>query len=219
MLRNAEVRARARTFVVRGDTVVFNPKAFRLAEGARLDELIAKLPGVTSKDGTLEWMGKPIRILMEGKELFGNTSLLTQTLPAEAVEHIKAYDKADDMEKRTGKRTATRTMCSTRKLNRDFWNAGMARRKRSTKQRTNTRCAATLPTFRHTTPSLVSANVGNNNSFLHDRGFWGYTRGGGLGNGKQQMGAVAYKHALGTQTGRAHARQLRDRRRKPAAQR
>ena len=92
MLRNAEVRARARTFVVRGDTVVFNPKAFRLAEGARLDELIAKLPGVTSKDGTLEWMGKPIRILMEGKELFGNTSLLTQTLPAEAVEHIKAYD-------------------------------------------------------------------------------------------------------------------------------
>ena len=44
-------------------------------------------------------------------------------------------------------------------------------------------------------PFLVSANVGNNNSFLHDRGFWGYTRGGGLGNGKQLRGAVADKHS------------------------
>ncbi|MFR1987043.1 MAG: hypothetical protein ACLS29_02245 [Prevotellamassilia sp.] len=50
-----------------GDTVVFNPQAFRLAEGARLNELISKLPGVTEKDGSLQWMGKPIRILMEGR--------------------------------------------------------------------------------------------------------------------------------------------------------
>lgn len=195
MLRNAEVRARARTFVVRGDTVVFNPKAFRLAEGARLDELIAKLPGVTSKDGTLEWMGKPIRILMEGKELFGNTSLLTQTLPAEAVEHIKAYDKADDMEKRTGKKDGNEDYVLDLKIKPGFLERwyGEAETVYETKDKYKVRGDATYLSTHD--PFLVSANVGNNNSFLRDRGFWGYTRGGGLGNGKQQMGAVAYKHA------------------------
>ena len=195
MLRNAEVRARARTFVVRGDTVVFNPKAFRLAEGARLDELIAKLPGVSAKDGTLQWMGKPIRILMEGKELFGNTSLLSQTLPAEAVEHIKAYDKADDMEQRTGKKDGNEDYVLDLKIKPGFLERwyGELETAYETNDKYKVRGDATYLSTHD--PFLVSANVANNNSFVRDRSIWGSTRGGGGGNGKQQMGAVAYKHA------------------------
>ena len=48
-LRTAVVTAKAKRFVMRGDTVVFNPEAFNLSEGARLDELIKQLPGVTEK--------------------------------------------------------------------------------------------------------------------------------------------------------------------------
>ncbi len=195
LLRNAEVRAKARTFIVRGDTVVFNPQAFRLAEGARLNELISKLPGVTEKDGSLQWMGKPIRILMEGKELFGNTALLTQTLPAEAVERIKAYDKADDLEERTGKKDGKEDYVLDLKIKPGFLERwyGEAETGYETKDKYKVRGDATYLSTHN--PLLISFNVANNNRFVSNRTINSYSMSGGGTGGKQQMGAVAYKHA------------------------
>lgn len=102
-LKAAVVEGRAKRFTMRGDTVVFNPEAFQLEEGARLDDLIKKLPGVTVKEGKLYWMDKPVRILMNGEELFGDNSILTDRLPAEAVDRIKAYNKASKMKEYTGR--------------------------------------------------------------------------------------------------------------------
>jgi len=103
MLKMVEVAGRARRFTVRGDTIVFHPEAFRLQEGARLDELIKQLPGVqVNDDGSLSWNGKPIRITMDGENFLGGDALVTQ-LPAEAVEHIKAYNKQSEFSERTGR--------------------------------------------------------------------------------------------------------------------
>lgn len=102
-LRTAVVTARAKRFVMRGDTVVFNPDAFNLSEGARLDELIKQLPGVTEKDGKLFWMDKPVRILVNGEEMFADNTILQERLPAEAVERIKAYNKASKLKEHTGR--------------------------------------------------------------------------------------------------------------------
>lgn len=202
LLRAAEVRARARAFVVKGDTVVFNPKAFRLSEGARLNELISQLPGVNEKDGKLEWMGKPVRILMEGKELFGNTSLFTQTIPAEAVENIKAYDKADDFEKRTGKKDNNEDYVLDLKIKPGFLERwyGEAKLTYETDDRYLVRGDATY--LSTTDPMFVSANFGNNNSFIHNRSINSITSGGSGGKGKQQMGAAGYKHQWDTRQGR-----------------
>ncbi len=103
LMKMVEVKGRARRFTVRGDTIVFNPEAFHLEEGARLDELIRQLPGVeVAGDGSLTWNGKPIRITMDGEKLFGGDGIINQ-LPVEAVESIKAYNKASKFSERTGK--------------------------------------------------------------------------------------------------------------------
>ena len=43
-LKMATVTGKMRRFVVHGDTVLFNPRAFKLDEGARLEELLKQLP-------------------------------------------------------------------------------------------------------------------------------------------------------------------------------
>ena len=103
MLKMVQVTGRARRFTVKGDTIVFHPEAFHLQEGARLDELIRKLPGVeVDAQGKMSWNGKPIRITMDGESFLGGDALVTQ-LPAEAVETIKAYNKQSEFSERTGR--------------------------------------------------------------------------------------------------------------------
>lgn len=67
MLQEVEVKAKVPRITMRGDTIVFNPEAFKLKEGARLDELIKKLPGVQRRDGKLYWNDKPIRLMMKAR--------------------------------------------------------------------------------------------------------------------------------------------------------
>ena len=110
MLKMVEVAGRARRFTVRGDTIVFHPEAFHLQEGARLDELISKLPGVeVDQEGKMSWNGKPIRLTMDGESMLGGDALMKQ-LPAEAVQDIKAYNKASEFSERTGKDDGTQDM-------------------------------------------------------------------------------------------------------------
>ena len=110
MLKMVSVTGHARRFTVRGDTIVFHPEAFHLQEGARLDELIRKLPGVEVDDeGRMSWNGKPIRLTMDGESMLGGEGLMKQ-LPAEAVQDIKAYNKASEFSERTGRDDGTQDM-------------------------------------------------------------------------------------------------------------
>lgn len=102
MLKEVEVKASLPRFTMRGDTIVFNPEAFKLKEGARLEELIKKLPGVYQKDGKLYWNGKPIRLTMNGKNVFGGDAVLG-LLPAEAAKKLKLYNRKSELARHTGK--------------------------------------------------------------------------------------------------------------------
>ena len=101
LLGEVTVEGRARRFYMRGDTVVFNPEAFKTQDGARLIELIEQLPGVSINDGKLLWNGEPLKLMMNGQQAFSE-AMLTNLLPAEAVKDIKAYDKKSDFEQQTG---------------------------------------------------------------------------------------------------------------------
>ena len=101
LLSEVMVEGRVRRFYMRGDTVVFNPEAFKTQDGARLIELIEQLPGVSIIDGKLLWNGEPLKLMMNGQTAFSE-ALLTNLLPVEAVKDIKAYDKKSDFEQHTG---------------------------------------------------------------------------------------------------------------------
>ncbi|MCR5364523.1 MAG: TonB-dependent receptor [Prevotella sp.] len=101
LLSEVTVEGRVRRFYMRGDTVIFNPSAFKTQDGSRLLELIEQLPGVSINNGKLLWNGEPLKLMMNGQQAFSE-AMLTNLLPVEAVKDIKAYDKKSDFEQQTG---------------------------------------------------------------------------------------------------------------------
>ena len=90
----------------KGDTVVFNPNAFKVPEGAYLEALVRRIPGLSydPKNHSLSFNGYPIReITVNGKEFFkGNNKIALENIPASFVSKLKVYDKETDKEKDTG---------------------------------------------------------------------------------------------------------------------
>ncbi|MBO7067167.1 MAG: outer membrane beta-barrel protein [Bacteroidaceae bacterium] len=105
MMKEAVIEGKLPELTVVDDTVMYNADAFKLEDGAMVEELIKKLPGVVEEtDGSYSFNGKPIsQILVDGKEFFGNNrNMVLQNLPAEIVDKVKAYDKKSDRARITG---------------------------------------------------------------------------------------------------------------------
>ena len=83
-------------FYNKGDTIVYNADAFKLAEGSMLDALIEQLPGVELRDdGAIFVQGRYVEsLLLNGKEFLGNNNqLLLSNLPSYTVKNVQVYDK------------------------------------------------------------------------------------------------------------------------------
>lgn len=88
------------------DTTIFNAEAYKLPEGAYLEALIRRIPGLSydPKTKSIEYKGEKIsEITVNGKEFFkGNTRVPLENLPASFVSRLKVYDKATEEEEMTG---------------------------------------------------------------------------------------------------------------------
>lgn len=96
-LKELEVVATAIKLVVKGDTMIYNADAFKLAEGSMLDALVKQLDGVElSADGQITVNGRKVSsLLLNGKDFFkGDPSVALENLPAYTVKNLKVYDKA-----------------------------------------------------------------------------------------------------------------------------
>lgn len=105
MLKSAMIIAEAPPVVVVADTLMYNASAYRVREGAMLEELVKKLPGVeVSPEGKITLNGKEIKkIMVDGKEFFTNDPTVSmKNLPANMVDKVKAYDKKSDLARITG---------------------------------------------------------------------------------------------------------------------
>ena len=105
VLKDAQVTAMAAQVEVKADTFMYNADAYRLPEGASLEELVRQLPGAeVGDDGTLKINGKTVsKILVKGKEFFGNDKdMALKNLTSKMVQKIKAYDKKSDYSRITG---------------------------------------------------------------------------------------------------------------------
>ncbi len=88
----------------KGDTVVYNAAAFKVASDADASGLLAKMPGITVNDGAVEAQGETVqRILVDGREFFtGDVSSAISNLPAEVVDRIEVFQKLSDQAEFTG---------------------------------------------------------------------------------------------------------------------
>ena len=98
-LDEVTVKASKVKMVYRGDTIVYNADAFRLAEGSMLDALIEQLPGVELKGNQILVNGRYVEsLLVNGKDFYrGDPSVALDNLSAYMVKEVKVYEKeADD---------------------------------------------------------------------------------------------------------------------------
>ena len=198
LLKMVEVNARARRFTMSGDTIVFHPEAFHLEEGARLEELIKKLPGVSVGENGLSWNGHPLRIIMNGKDLF-DANALVGMLPVEAVENIKAYNKASEFSQRTGKDDGTEDMVLDLTIKPGFLDRlyGDATVLYQTPNRYEGEVVANRLSDHD--PLMAYVNANNRNRYLQHTMM---SRGGGTGGtgfGLGQYGSFGYQHNWGGQ--------------------
>lgn len=96
-LGEAQVTASRVAMVTKGDTIIYDARAFRLAEGSMLDNLMKMMPGmVIDENGQITVNGKKVdELLVNGRNFFkGNPKVALDNLPAYTVDKIKAYHKS-----------------------------------------------------------------------------------------------------------------------------
>lgn len=105
VLEEFEVKAKRVSYIIRGDTIVYQALAFPSRPQDMVEDLLRRLPGIeVDQNGTITSQGEIVEnILVEGKEFFGkNPIIATQNLPADAVDQVHVYDKLSDIAELTG---------------------------------------------------------------------------------------------------------------------
>jgi hypothetical protein len=83
----------------KGDTLVYVADSFKVAEGAVVEDLLKKLPGISiDKDGKITSQGQQIdKVLVDGDEFFGtDPTIATKNLGADGIQTVQVYEKTDD---------------------------------------------------------------------------------------------------------------------------
>ncbi len=107
-LQTVNVVGKAIPIVVKEDTVQYNASAYKVREGAPVEDLLKKLPGVdVDANGNVSAQGKSItKVRVNGKDVFGgDVQTITKNLPADIVENMQVVDDYGDQANLTGIRT------------------------------------------------------------------------------------------------------------------
>jgi hypothetical protein len=88
----------------KGDTSQFNADAYKTNPDATAEDLVSKMPGVSSDNTGVKVNGEKVQqILVDGKPFFGTDPTLTlKNLPAEVIDKIQIFDKLSDQSGFTG---------------------------------------------------------------------------------------------------------------------
>jgi Outer membrane protein beta-barrel family len=103
VLQNVIVRASA--VRMKGDTLSFAADSFKVSEGATVEDLLKRLPGLSvNNKGEITAQGQKVeKVLVDGDEFFGDDpTLATRNLQALAVKEVQVFDKKSDQATFTG---------------------------------------------------------------------------------------------------------------------
>lgn len=90
---------------IRGDTVEFDARAFKVPPGSTVEDLLRKLPGMqVDADGNIKAHGEEVkRVTVDGKRFFGeDPKMATKNLPAEAINKVQVFNGKSEQSKVTG---------------------------------------------------------------------------------------------------------------------
>lgn len=90
---------------ISGDTITYVADSFKLQDGANVEALLKKLPGIqVDKDGTIKAYGKKVeKVLVDGDDFFGeDATLATRNLDAKMIDRVELIDDISKKEKSTG---------------------------------------------------------------------------------------------------------------------
>jgi hypothetical protein len=88
----------------KGDTSSFNADAYKTNPDASAEDLVNKMPGVTSDGSGVKVNGEAVQqVYVDGKPFFGtDPTLALKNLPAEVIDKIQVFDKLSDQATFTG---------------------------------------------------------------------------------------------------------------------
>jgi len=88
----------------KSDTTEMNAGAYKTNKDANAEDLVTKMPGITSSNGTVTAHGEQVKkVLIDGKEFFGDDpSMALKNLPAEVIEKIQVFDRMSEQARFTG---------------------------------------------------------------------------------------------------------------------
>ena len=98
-LQEVMIYANKNPIYYKGDTLVYVADSFKVAEGAVVEDLLKKLPGLKiDKDGKITSQGQEIKkVLVDGDEFFGSDpTVATKNLGADGIETVQIYEKTDN---------------------------------------------------------------------------------------------------------------------------
>ena len=103
-LNTMQVEEKEPLAVQNGDTTEYNSSAYKTNQDATTGDLIEKMPGITSKNGTISAQGEQVKqVLVDGKPYFGqDPKSALSNIPAEVVQKIQVFDDESDESKATG---------------------------------------------------------------------------------------------------------------------
>lgn len=90
---------------IKNDTIVFNPKSFKIHHDDTIKDLLKKLPGIElDNQGNIFSQGNEVtKIYVDGKEFFsGDPSIVLKNLAADVISKIEVIDKKSDQAELTG---------------------------------------------------------------------------------------------------------------------
>jgi len=86
------------------DTTEYNANAFKTQPDANAEDLVNKMPGITSQNGAVTVNGEQVtQVLVDGVPFFGDDPMIAlKNLPAEVIDKIQVFDKLSDQAQFTG---------------------------------------------------------------------------------------------------------------------
>jgi hypothetical protein len=108
---------------MKGDTLAYMADSFKVKEGATVEDLLKKLPGIqVNSKGEITAQGERVeKVLVDGEEFFGDDpTLATQNMIAKAVKEVQVFDKKSDQAAFTGVDDGQKTKTINLKLKDEF---------------------------------------------------------------------------------------------------